>query len=177
MIHLPEHLTEKQKEAYRRRWLSTVSIIVRTVVGTFFVAVGLFVYAVFGPTMHSWFEEGPEPIPVEEMQRRMAEKEADLDRVENGIHLETGFIAAEGWETVRATCTACHSAKLVTQNKATRDGWKKMIVWMQETQGLWELGDQEAVILDYLAANYAPEEASRRASLDMDAIEWYILEL
>jgi hypothetical protein len=48
---------------------------------------------------------------------------------------------------------------------------------MQETQGLWDLGDQEKTILDYLAANYAPEESSRRANLDMDAIEWYILEL
>jgi len=176
MIHLPEHLTEKQKEAYRKRWLDTVSMVVRTVIGVFFAAVGLFVYAVFAPTLHSWFEQ-PEPIPVEEIQRRVAEKEADLDRVENGIHLETGLIAAAGWETVRATCTACHSAKLVTQNKATREGWEKMIRWMQETQGLWELGEQEATILDYLAANYAPEEASRRASLDMDAIEWYILEL
>jgi hypothetical protein len=107
----------------------------------------------------------------------MAEKAADMDRVEDGIHLETGLIAAEGWETVRATCTACHSAKLVTQNKATRDGWKNMIVWMQETQGLWDLGDQENAILDYLAANYAPEESSRRANLDMEAIEWYLLEL
>lgn len=176
MIHLPDHLNEKQKEAYRQRWLSTVSLILRTVVGVFFIAVGLFLYTVFGATMHSWFK-GPEPIPVEEIQRRIAEKEADLDRIENGIHLETGLIAAEGWEAVRATCTACHSAKLVTQNKATRDGWKKMIRWMQETQGLWELGDQEAGILDYLAANYAPEASSRRANLDMDAIEWYILEL
>jgi len=176
MIHLPDNLTEKQKRLYRQKWLNTVSIIVRTVVGITFAAVGLFVYALFGPTMHAWFEQ-PDPIPVEEIQRRIAEKENDLDRIEDGIHLETGLIAAEGWETVRATCTACHSAKLVTQNKATREGWKSMIRWMQETQGLWELGDQEAIILDYLAEHYAPEEASRRANLDVEEIEWYILEL
>ncbi len=176
MIHLPEHLNERQKAIYREKWLGTISIIVKTIIGIVFVAIGLFVYAAFGPTIHGWFDQ-PEPVPIEEIQRRIAEKEADLDRVEDGIHLETGLIAAAGWETVRASCTACHSAKLVTQNRATRDGWKTMIRWMQETQGLWELGDQEAVILDYLAANYAPEEASRRANLDMEEIEWYILEL
>ncbi|TXB63320.1 hypothetical protein FRY97_09840 [Phaeodactylibacter luteus] len=154
-----------------------MSLIIQAITAIFFAAVGLFVYAIFGHSMMGWLDKGPEPIPIEEIQRRIAEKESDLDRVEGGVHLETGLIAAEGWETVRATCTACHSAKLVTQNKATRDGWKTMIVWMQETQGLWDLGDKEAEILDYLAANYAPEESSRRANLDMDAIEWYILDL
>lgn len=176
MLHLPDHLNEKQKQAYRKQWLSTITIIVQTVSAIFFAVVGLFVFALFQPALSGWFDN-PEPIPVAEIQRRMAEKEADLDQVENGIHLETGLIAAEGWETVRATCTACHSAKLVTQNKATREGWKNMIVWMQETQGLWDLGDQEKPILDYLAANYAPEESGRRANLDVEAIEWYILEL
>lgn len=176
MLHLPDHLTEKQKQAYRKRWLGTIGLIVQTVSAIFFAVVGLFLFALFQPALNGWFDD-PQTVPVEISQQRMAEKAADVDRVEDGIHLETGLIAAEGWETVRATCTACHSAKLVTQNKATRDGWKNMIVWMQETQGLWDLGDQEKTILDYLAANYAPEESSRRANLDMDAIEWYILEL
>ncbi|MEQ8703862.1 MAG: hypothetical protein RIC19_08070 [Phaeodactylibacter sp.] len=176
MLQLPDHLTEKQKQVYRKRWLGTVSLIVQTVSAIFFAVVGLFLFALFQPSLVGWFGH-PEPVALESVQQRMAEKESDLDRVENGIHLETGLIAAEGWEVVRGTCTACHSAKLVTQNKATRDGWKNMIVWMQETQGLWDLGDQEKTILDYLAAHYAPEEASRRANLDIDAIEWYILDL
>lgn len=176
MLQLPDHLNEKQQQAYRKRWLGTISLIMQTISAIVFAVVGLFLFALFQPALTGWFDQ-PEPISAEEIQRRRAEKENDLDRVEDGIHLETGLIAAEGWEAVRATCTACHSAKLVTQNKATREGWKNMIRWMQETQGLWELGDQEATILDYLAANYAPEESSRRANLDVEAIEWYILDL
>ena len=52
-----------------------------------------------------------------------------------------------------------------------------MIDWMQATQGLWELGDNEPIILDYLATHYAPEEVGRRANLDVEEIGWYILEL
>ncbi|MCB9264230.1 MAG: hypothetical protein H6558_04295 [Lewinellaceae bacterium] len=97
------------------------------------------------------------------------------ERIADGIHLATGLRVAEGFEVVRATCTGCHSGKLIAQNRATRDGWQEMIRWMQRTQGLWELGKNEADILDYLAANYAPVEIGRRANLDVEAIEWYIL--
>ena len=45
---------------------------------------------------------------------------------------------------------------------------------MQESQGLWDLGENEPIILDYLAEYYAPEErASRRQPLG--TIEWYEL--
>lgn len=97
--------------------------------------------------------------------------------IENGIHVPTGLIYAEGFDLVRSTCTGCHSAQLITQNRATRTGWQSMIRWMQKTQGLWELGDNEGPILDYLATHYAPEEVGRRANLDVEAIEWYVLEL
>jgi CxxC motif-containing protein (DUF1111 family) len=80
----------------------------------------------------------------------------------------------DGFNQVKASCLACHSSKLITQNRATRDGWKKMIRWMQETQNLWDLGPNEDIILDYLAKNYAPEETGRRAQLT--DIEWYVLE-
>ena len=94
--------------------------------------------------------------------------------IENGIHVASGLVVSEGFEEVKAVCTHCHSAKLVTQNRATRAGWEAMIDWMQETQGLWELGDLEPLILDYLAANYAPQEVGRRANLEI--VEWYNLE-
>ena len=74
---------------------------------------------------------------------------------------------------VKGTCSACHSIDLVTQNSATREGWKDLIVWMQKTQKLWDLGDNEALILDYLEKNYAPKEQGRRAPLK--DIEWYEL--
>ncbi|WP_162342238.1 hypothetical protein [Cyclobacterium salsum] len=94
-------------------------------------------------------------------------------QVKNGIHEPTGFIAGEGLSLVIAHCTACHSAKLVTQNRADREGWEKMIRWMQRTQNLWDLGEQEAAILDYLSENYAPVQTGRRPPLTN--IDWYEL--
>lgn len=75
---------------------------------------------------------------------------------------------------VIANCTGCHSGKLVTQNRATREGWRNMIRWMQETQNLKDLGEDEAKILDYLAASYAPADQGRRQNLKVE--EWYELE-
>lgn len=79
-----------------------------------------------------------------------------------------GLADSEGVETVAQHCTICHSSALITQNRASREGWLTMIRWMQEKQGLWPLGDAEAVILDYLEANYSPEFRGRRAPLDPD---------
>ena len=86
----------------------------------------------------------------------------------------SGLVMDEGFEIVRGNCTPCHSAKLITQNRASREGWEKMIRWMQETQNLWPLGENESLILDYLAKNYAPVSKGRRAPLK--DIEWYVLE-
>ncbi len=78
----------------------------------------------------------------------------------------TGLIVAEGWETVRATCTECHSAQLITSNSGSRAVWKSRILWMQDTQGLQQLTqDTEDTILSYLADHYGQKEASRRAAL------------
>jgi len=107
-------------------------------------------------------------------ETKLRNEKASVKQVENGIHLATGLVYADGFEVVKTTCTACHSAKLVTQNRASRAGWEQMIDWMQETQGLWELGTNEPIILDYLATHYAPEEVGRRTNLK--EIEWYILE-
>ncbi|MDW7748686.1 hypothetical protein [Halomonas sp.] len=79
---------------------------------------------------------------------------------------DTGLVKAEGWETVRNNCTACHSAKLVTQNSGSRNHWQYLIRWMQDTQGLWEFqAETEATILDYLAEYYGPKEDTRRPAL------------
>lgn len=75
---------------------------------------------------------------------------------------------------VIANCTNCHSERLIIQNMASREGWLKLIQWMQEKQGLWPLGTNEEIILNYLAKNYAPKTQGRRASLEN--IEWYPLE-
>jgi hypothetical protein len=77
----------------------------------------------------------------------------------------TGFVIGKNYEIVRAHCTACHSAKLVTQNRMTRESWLETIRWMQKSQGLWPLGAQEHKILDYLEAYYSPIAVSRRPSI------------
>ncbi|WP_232787622.1 hypothetical protein [Paraglaciecola sp. MB-3u-78] len=77
----------------------------------------------------------------------------------------TGFVIGENYEIVRAHCTACHSAKLVTQNRMTRDNWLETIRWMQKSQGLWPLGAQEQQILDYLETHYSPIAVSRRSPI------------
>lgn len=133
-------------------------------------------YLLFGGMLRTAFES--KPLAVQTRSKEIGTNNiGDDDQVIDGIHVQTGLVFAEGFEIVRATCTACHSAQLVTQNSATREGWLQMIRWMQKTQGLWDLGKNEKPIVDYLAKHYAPEEVGRRANLDIAAIEWYILEL
>ncbi|MEE4660826.1 MAG: hypothetical protein V2J89_10170 [Halieaceae bacterium] len=79
----------------------------------------------------------------------------------------SGLEIAPGMEQVKAQCGACHSTRLVTQNRADREGWEKLIRWMQDTQNLWPLGEAEPVILDYLATYYGPRPAGRRAPLNV----------
>ncbi|THH34965.1 hypothetical protein [Neolewinella litorea] len=110
------------------------------------------------------FDREPEPQPTV----------AKPSRIVDGLDMDTGLIAEGDYLLVKGNCLACHSAKLVTQNRATREGWLEMIHWMQEKQGLWDLGAQEGPILDYLATYYAPEESGRRPPLE--DIEWYILD-
>lgn len=79
---------------------------------------------------------------------------------------DSGLVIADGWETVKSTCTACHSGALVTQNAGSRNRWEYLIRWMQETQGLWPLPpEMENTILDYLAKHYGPKEGARRPPL------------
>ncbi|SHG73957.1 hypothetical protein [Flagellimonas flava] len=96
------------------------------------------------------------------------------DLIENGIHVATGFVEDEGMKVTIQNCTSCHSAKLVTQNRMNREGWEATIRWMQETQNLWDLGNNEELILAYLAKNYAPVSKGRRQNLK--DVEWYPLQ-
>jgi hypothetical protein len=91
--------------------------------------------------------------------------QAEVDPT-SGLFVDTGF------EQVKAQCTACHSSRLIVQNRSTREGWLEMIRWMQDKQGLWPLGDNETVILDYLARNYGPASAGRRAPLQVEKWQW-----
>ena len=111
------------------------------------------------------------------IKQSLEDEEANWDKVTNGVHVRTGMKYDPNLQIVIATCTSCHSAKLITQNKATREGWKSMIKWMQATQGLPDLGKTEPVILDYLSKYYAPSDTGRRKNIDISAIEWFILNI
>lgn len=97
-----------------------------------------------------------------------------LDTTKKGLDPTTGLVIDEGFDLVRAHCTACHSSKLITQFGGTRDVWIEKIRWMQRTQNLWDLGESEPPILDYLVKHYGPVGAFDRREPLKD-IEWYKL--
>ena len=126
------------------------------------LSIGLLYFRVYDPTFSILKNDSKEVIA-----------DIDEDKVENGIHLKTGFIDAVGLKTVINNCTNCHSSKLVIQNRMNADRWNATIKWMQETQNLWELGDNQKVIVDYLVKNYPPVDKGRREGLTN--IAWYEL--
>ncbi len=69
-------------------------------------------------------------------------------------HGESGYQGlppGDGVDLVLENCTACHSTEIIRENHMSRKAWDKTITWMQEKQGLWELGEDRKIILDYLA--------------------------
>jgi len=94
-----------------------------------------------------------------------------LSKIEDGVHIPSGLKAGLGLTEVLRHCISCHSAKLITQNRATKDGWKAMIDWMYETQNLPHLGKSEPIVISYLAEHYPPTATGRRKALS--DIEWY----
>lgn len=126
------------------------------------------IYIMTDPTLSAFKNQTPEETVV------AIPNEDDYDKIENGIHVRTGFIDAPGLMETVNNCTNCHSSKLVIQNHMNKEGWVATIRWMQETQNLWDLGKNEEVIVDYLVTNYPPKEMGRRENLN--DIEWYNLE-
>ena len=138
--------------------------VLRIVITVISIVIVAMIYTTVNPDFFS-FGEKAEPIVS-------IPNEEDRDRIEDGIHVRTGFIDAEGMFVVIANCTNCHSSKLVTQNRMTAEGWNETIKWMQETQNLWDLGENQEVIVNYLVNNYPPKKSGdRRANLTN--IEWY----
>ncbi|MGO4921175.1 monoheme cytochrome C [Maribacter spongiicola] len=126
------------------------------------------IYFMVDPSLSAFKGDEPDTeivdIPVED----------DFDKIENGIHLQTGFVDAPGMTETIQNCTNCHSSKLVIQNRMNAERWKSTIKWMQETQNLWDLGENEEVIINYLVTNYPSKKKGRREVLT--DIEWYQLE-
>ncbi len=120
------------------------------------------------PTLSAFKNQEPQETLVTILE------EDNYDKIENGIHMRTGFIDAPGLMETVNNCTNCHSSKLVIQNRMNKERWIATIKWMQETQNLWDLGKNEEIIVDYLVTNYPPKEMGRRENLN--DIQWYVLD-
>ena len=91
-----------------------------------------------------YFLRNPESLYTQQsVGTNPVEVSTSKDIFVDSIHTATGFIQGEHLELVIANCTGCHSAKLIIQNRATEAGWKGMIKWMQRTQNLPDLGENE----------------------------------
>jgi len=167
---------EQNNQQYEKL-VNQLSNKVKTAYRLFLVSVLIGIVLIFFPNSIVKLIE-PQATAIAQIEKPITNKiaNADLgkDEIKDGIHLQSGLIVDEGYELVMGTCGACHSLKLVTQNRADRKGWLEMIRWMQETQKLWDLGPNEDKILTYLAKNYAPQNKGRRENLTN--IEWYELE-
>jgi len=116
----------------------------------------------------------PEPLPENETITESVPQLIDPADIVDSIHVPTGLAYDNNFLLVKNSCTRCHSAKIITQNRMTRDQWKATIVWMQATQELGDLGEAEVLILDYLEQHYAPTASGRRKPLTIE--EWYVLD-
>lgn len=126
------------------------------------VGVGYYIYTDMEKKRHSHTDKIPEDTEV-----------GGQNEVLDGIHVSTGLVAGEGLSKVVQHCTACHSSKLIIQNRMTKEQWNATIRWMQESQGLWDLGDDQKIIVDYLTENYPIYRKGRREALS--DIDWYYL--
>jgi hypothetical protein len=177
-------LGRKKKDTIEYAEADLFKTLLRLIYAVFVIILLLFGYVALKEDIHEFLdrkvysEEELIALNKRADARRMAQLEEEKwDKVVDGVHIRTGLHDDKDLQLIIGTCTACHSAKLITQNRATREGWHSMIKWMQETQGLGDLGTNEPIVLDYLAKYYAPKETGRRKSLEIAEIEWYILDL
>src|SRR5690606_39489843 len=81
------------------------------------------------------------------------------------LDTHTGLVVDTNLRLILANCSTCHSTDLVRQNRFTRDGWLAKIRWMQETHNLWDLGESDAAISDYLEKYSSPSSMDKRGLL------------
>jgi len=146
---------------------TAIRYVMSMVLGLVIITSSFFTYYLIDPNL-TFLQPTPEvtSVPVVVVE--------DENKIENGIHVRTGLVDAEGLMTVVNNCTNCHSSKIILQNRMNTERWNATIKWMQETQNLWNLGKNQEVIVNYLVTNYPPKSKGRRENLSN--IEWYVLE-
>jgi mono/diheme cytochrome c family protein len=69
-----------------------------------------------------------------------------------------GLPAGPGQEETYFNCNACHSIRLVTQQRLSRERWDEILDEMVEKQGMPPLPDAErGLVLGYLAEHLGPD--------------------
>lgn len=154
------------KEEDYRKLIKKIFRLLQILFSLFLIAGGLVVYYSINP---DFFSANTVPDTITTIQA----VEDESDKIENGIHVRTGLVEAEGLMTVVNNCTNCHSSKIIIQNRMNTERWNATIKWMQETQNLWDLGRNQEVIVNYLVSNYPPKDTGRRDILSN--IDWYVL--
>jgi cytochrome c5 len=173
-------MEESQKNTGKKELLNGLAMATKAIIGIVLILMAVTAYMLYqlGPGQNATLSE----TQVVQKKAADAQKQSPSSQptmvaetgIVDGKDVQTGLLAGEGLQIVRASCTSCHSSALILQNRFTREGWHEKIVWMQETQGLWDLGENESVILDYLAAHYSPEEIKGRRR-PLENIEWFRL--
>ena len=79
--------------------------------------------------------------------------DADAESGDPGDILPLGV----GRELVLSTCSACHSIRLVAQQRLSRETWDETLDWMISEQGMPRLGTRDRqLILRYLSTHLNP---------------------
>ncbi len=159
-------MNDKELRAAIRR----INSVLKGIVFIIILVLVIVVYA--GYSISPSIQTSNKPQKVALSNTRVAPK--PKKEIIDGVHQATGLKEGAGLQAVIQNCTSCHSAKLITQNRMNKSGWLSTIRWMQETQNLWDLGENEESIVNYLATYYAPQKKGRRARLT--TIEWYELD-
>ena len=119
-------MEEKQKQEYDTVWRNTLRTLINTIKFLLLIVIGVMVYLPLQSDIKRWLK----PKSIEAINSgSLPQLEADEDPnlVVDGIHVATGLAFAPGFEEVRANCTVCHNAALVTQNKATNLRWDNLV--------------------------------------------------
>ena len=109
--------------------VTAIRYVISMVLGLVIITSTFFIYYLIDPNLTS-LQHTPEvkSVPVVVVE--------DENKIENGIHVRTGLVDAEGLMTVVNNCTNCHSSKIILQNRMNAERWNATIKWMQQTQNL-----------------------------------------
>lgn len=74
-----------------------------------------------------------------------------------------GLPEGKGRDTVLGYCAACHSLRLVSQQRLPQYRWEELLIVMNEKHGMPKLPPEDKeVILDYLAKQLGPPARRRK---------------